>query len=736
MRFWNICIVAGLFFSAAAASAQQGDRKGEEQVERVPREKIPPAPPLTAEQALRTFALPPGFRIELVASEPMVESPVAMAFDPDGSIWVLEMRGFMPNSEGKGEQEIPGRIAHLEDSDGDGRMDKKTIFLDNLVMPRALALVRDGVLVAEPPHLWFCRDTSGDGKCDEKVEVASDYGSQVNPEHTANGLLWALDNWIYSANHNTRFRNTRGTWEREPTSGRGQWGISQDDWGRLVFNSNSDQLRADFIPSHYLQRKPTLKLRGLNSQVAKDQTVYPIRVNPGVNRGYQKGTLRDDGTLARFTAACGPVIYRGDNFPAEFSGNAFVCEPSGNLIKRNILTEKDGVITGRNAYPDKEFLASTDERFRPVNLYNGPDGALYIVDMYHGILQHRIYLTSYLRQQIESRDLDKPLHQGRIYRVLYRDRPSARPPRLSGEAVPELVAHLAHPNGWWRDTAQRLLIERADASALAALHKMALTHGNPLARLHALWTLEGLEKLKAKTVEAVLKDKHPKLRAAALRLSEPFLLGDSAEGTSLKLLVYGMTKDADPNVQIQLALTLGLLNDPVARDILDKIQQATAVVLAKDAARFGLAELEEAKPKRATTQAPALSPEDQKRFELGKALYEATCLACHQPNGMGQDGLAPPLVDTEWVAGPEERLIRIILQGLRGPITVKGEKFELDMPSLGVLDDEQIAAVLTYVRREWGHAFPPVTPDAVKRVRAATAGREDAWSEEELNALK
>src|SRR5262249_3755514 len=279
----------------------------------------------------------------------------------------------------------------------------------------------------------------GDGRADEKIEVASDYattadpklGSKANVEHSASGLLRALDNWIYSASYTVRFRNVAGQWEREPTSNRGQWGITQDDFGRPFFNSNEAQLRADYIPAHYLNRRPEAKFSGLNARVASDQSVFPARVSPGVNRGYREKILRPDGTLAAFTSACAPCIYRGDNFPPEFYGNAFVCEPAGNLIKLNWLMEKDGVVTAQQAYTNAEFLASTDERFRPVNCYTGPDGALYIVDMYHGVIQHHLYVTSYLRKQMLERGLETPLHQGRIYRVVHEGKPRGPRPHLS-----------------------------------------------------------------------------------------------------------------------------------------------------------------------------------------------------------------------------------------------------------------------------------------------------------------
>jgi mono/diheme cytochrome c family protein len=480
----------------------------------------------------------------------------------------------------------------------------------------------------------------------------------------------------------------------------------------------------------------TAKLKGLNEQVAKDQSAWPIRVNPGVNRGYEPKQLRDDGTLATVTAACGPVIYRGDIFPDEFKGNAFVCEPSGNIVKRDILTEKDGVITGKNAYASSEFLASTDERFRPVNLYTGPDGALYVVDMYHGILQHRIYMTSYLRKQVEERGLDKPQNQGRIYRIVHEGKKPGPKPSLANAATTDLLNALTHPNGWWRDTAQRLLVEKADVSAVPRLRQLAGSGKEPIHRLHALWVLEGMGKLEASVLATALGDADPKVRATGLRLAETSLKSSKAETAALRAKVLDLAKDSDADVQIQLALTLGeIAPDPQSKELLANLSQSE-FALAKEAAKFGVASREPVKPQPIAAQGPALSAADQKRFESGKAVYEATCLACHQPHGLGQEGLAPPLVGSEWVAGPENRLVRIVMHGLRGPIKVKKQAFELDMPALGVLEDEQIADVLTYVRREWGNTGAPVTVSTVKRIRKETDKREDAWTELDLLKVK
>lgn len=827
--------------AVSALFAQSGDKAGETQLPPPPHLDIPPAPSLTAEEALRTFKVAPGFRVEIVAADPLVQNPVAMKFGPDGRLWVLEMNGFMPNPDGVGEDAKVGNVVVLEDTDRDGRMDKRSVFVSGLVMARAFALVDDGVLVGEPPHLWYFRDANGDGVADQKTEIASDYGVTTNPEHTANGLMWALDNWIYSANHTTRFRyDGQGRFTREPTTTRGQWGISQDDSGRIYYDSNSDPLRADLVPTEYFKRNPRLTrpLGGNVAIVPANLPIWPGRVTPGVNRGYK--TLNPEGKITTVTAACGPLIYRDRLFPAEFNGNAFVCEPAANLLKRIILTEADGTVAGRNAYEGAEFLTSTDERFRPVNLAAGPDGALYVVDMYHGILQHRIYMTTYLRNQVEARDLSAGRLRGRIYRIV----PDGAQPltakfdlkRQSSEA---LVRSLRAANSWWRDTAQQLLVERADPAAVPPLQALARAESSPpLGRLHALWTLDGMRRLDRDTVAAALASTDARVATAAMRLAEKWLAQPGEPGIFRE--VAAVASAGRPRVILQKALSCGAANSTeavaalaeIARQSGDQIFIPSAIVSglsgreldfikavardpeAKTAARTlvlatsslfksrdaaqitaalaylapaaatpawaqvalvdgvedSLPKTPEGKPvpgnltveptalialaKHADTAAGAhaakllgllkwpgkpglenesaaiaarLTPEQKMLFGKGEAQYAALCAACHQPHGEGMNGLAPQLLYSRYVLGAERALIRIVLHGK--------ESEGMAMPPLGSLDDEAIAGVLTYIRQSWGHNAPPVMPAVVAEVRKETAGRQEPWSDGELQKI-
>lgn len=568
-----------VLLAAAPLVAQQGDKAGETQPPRPAHWVVPPAPSLTAEEQAKTFQLAPGFHAELVATDPLVQDPVTMTIGADGRVWVVEMTGYMRDINGNGANDPVGRIVVLTDTDGDGRLDQRTVYLDQLVLPRSIALIDGGVLFATPPKLIFARDTDGDGKADTQTEVANDYGGPGNVEHLPNGLMWGLDNWIYSANHTVRFKyEGDGKFLREPTITRGQWGITQDDTGRIYYNSNSDPLRVDLYASAYLRRNPGFQASGTNFQVVPaDLRVWPGRITTGINRGYR--TLDQDGKLYAVTAACGPVVYRGALFPAEFRGDVFIAEPTGHLLKRIKLSPANGSVAGANAYEGTEFMRSTDERFRPVNLFNGPDGALWVVDMYRGLIQDRLYVTSYLRKEILERGLDKPLARGRIWRVVPDGTPKLNLKLTLAQASPEeLVTRLNDSNGWTRDRAQQLLVEKRSAArnpaVAAALRELATKGQNPLGRLHALWTLEGSRAMDVPTVRAALADPDGRVVAAAIRLAEALAAQPGGEELAGRVIAQAGSH-SEPELRLQLALSLGSLKTPAADAALRALVLAT-----------------------------------------------------------------------------------------------------------------------------------------------------------------
>jgi glucose/arabinose dehydrogenase/mono/diheme cytochrome c family protein len=817
---------------------------------------VPASPALSARDEMKTFRLVTGYRVELVACEPLVRDPVALTFDPDGRIWVCEMRGFMPDVDGTGQKDPVGTVAVLEDTDGDGVLDKRTVFLDKLVLPRGLCWTTDGLLVAADGKIWLCRDTGGNLKCAEK-KLICEY-NPGNSEHALNGLLPALDNWIYNAKEGIRLRKLGGRWVKEATAPRGQWGITQDDHGFLVYNVNASLLRGDLVPCYSPNAHAPNPL--VNVALYKEQQVWPIRPNPGINRGYLASFLRPDGTMIEANANCGPVVYRGDNLPAQLRGDVFINEPAGNLVRRQVFVRDGGTKSSKNAYDKAEFWASTDERFRPVNAYNAPDGTLYVVDMYRGIIQDGAFMTPYLRQQILERGLDRPIGLGRIFRVVHETSKPRRRPALGRAKSAELIAHLSDANGWHRDTAQQLLVQRQDLSVVPALEKLAATGPQPLGRLHALWTLEGLNKLDTDLLFALLADKDSHVRASAVRLLRTEV-NRQPDPTYIQELAP-RARDADPNVRTQLALTLGLINSPLADRTLEPILKEAAAdpalleallagfagreteflaarialpgwakdepwrrkllaasagllwrqrqpltvlrflhlvggqpvnrawqqiallegvssmpvkkikgkfakgykppprILTLPVAPEPLEKLRKAPDARLAAAAeglagqlnwpgkdgkplpvpPPRSARHRALYELGRKEYLALCAACHHPAGYGDAGKGPTLLDSEWLDN-EERLIRLVLYGVRGPLTVGGEVFNptgaLEMPGVyKALDDQKIAGILTFVRGEFRDGAALVETATVTRIRAATSGRTDQWTEQELLKIK
>lgn len=478
------------------------------------------APVYTPSESLELMEIAEDYAIELVASEPMVEDPVAMTFDEMGRLWIVEMRGYMPNIDQHGEELPVGRIKVLIDNNRDGRMDESKVFLDSLVLPRSLAVVKGGILVAEQFPLWFVPDEDGDLKADRKILIDSTYGNTGMPEHSPNGLWRGMDNWYYNAKSTFRYAWSGKRWIKDSTEFRGQWGISHDDYGRLYYNYNWSQLHGDLVPPNYLGRnKNHIATSGIDHGLTIDRKIFPIRPNLATNRGYIGGTLDESGKLLEFTSACSPFVYRGDALP-DLQGDVLVAEPAGNLIKRNQVDNTDPIISASSPYSTRDFLASRDERFRPVFFATGPDGALYFADMYRGLIEHGPYMSEYLREQTLLRGLESPVHLGRIWRIVPKNFTQPKILLDTNTTIPALVDLLSHENGWYRDVAQRLLVERGDAAAVPFLEQLIRTSDNPLAQLHAMYTLDGLDRLNPAILYLTLIEGSPHSSTLALRLIE------------------------------------------------------------------------------------------------------------------------------------------------------------------------------------------------------------------------
>ena len=526
------------------------------------------APALSAEEEQKTFVLPPGYRAELVAKEPLVIDPIAIDFDADGRLWVLEMPGFMSEAGGLNSREPINTIAVLQDKDGDGLMDTRTVFADKLVLPRAFKVLDRGVLVGEPPNLWLMKDTDGDLEADTRELVNSTYGrGEAGIEHNANSLFWALDNVMYTSEHDWHLRLENGKFQIIPTLSRGQWGATQDDAGRVYRNVNDAPLFVDLVAARYYSRNPNLvRTRGLYDPLISREasTIWPIRQTRGVNRGYRDQFFRPDDSSITIQGVGSPVIYRGDNLPKDLYGDAFITDSTTNLVHRyKIVDDGTGRLHAVDAYRKGEILASSDERFRPVNMLGGPDGTLYVVDMYRGVVQETVYWTDYLRDYIKTRELERPVKHGRLWRIVHETTRPAPRPRLSSASPAELVQALSHRNGWWRDTAQQLLVQRGDTSVVPKLKQLAAQSSDWRVRLHALWTLDGLDAIEPAEVQRALADKSADVRASGLRLSERWL---HEPNHPLGAAVLALMGDSSWTVRRQLAATIGELPEAARLD--------------------------------------------------------------------------------------------------------------------------------------------------------------------------
>lgn len=555
-----------------------------------------PAPVLSPEEALQSFSIAPGFEIELVAAEPLVEEPVAMSWDESGRLYVVEMHGYMRDAYGTGSEEPVGQVVRLEDTDGDGQMDTSEVFLGQLVNPRAVAVVNEGVLIGEPPHLWLCELPEKASLCENKRSLGS-YATAVpdaNVEHMENGLRQGLDNWLYNSKSSRSLRIEDGELVEREGLNRGQWGITKDNLGRLLYNHNSTWVQADFFAAEDLVRPgPQVVLEGLGVNLTDPANVYSVRVNPGVNRAYLDSTLREDGRLRVATGASGLVSYRGDQFPEEYQSDVFVPEVAGNVVAQFEMSEEGMALKATQRLYDDEkwgqrgFLGSTDERFRPVDAMNGPDGALYVIDMYRGIAQDVYYMTDELREQVFQRDLESPIGMGRIWRIRHTEGKAGREfPQLATASNEELVAALSHSNGWVRDTAQRLLLAR-DGELTAALNAVAMAaqtnEDNTIPALHAMWTLQGRGELQRELVLSLAESGNLQVQLQVLRAGRSLLQVDDLLRLKQQLINAGVQGDAADAWKIE-ALTMQLAFAMADHAGDERIRTALADMLGADLA--------------------------------------------------------------------------------------------------------------------------------------------------------
>ena len=533
--------------------------------------------PLSPEQALATLELDPEYRIEIAAADPLIHSPVAVAFDEHARMFVVESRGYPGPIDGTAQSDAQGVVALLEDTDADGRYDKRSDFARGLTYPNGIMPWKGGVFVTNAPDILYFKDTNGDGIADERRVVFTGFETTKTPQIRMSHPTLGLDNWVYltsglnggrvtAPDHPERppitfttsdSRFNPFTFEFELTGGRSQYGLTFDDYGRRFTCANRNPVWHVVLEPRYLKRNPHLAFSETVQEVSTvgaEAAVWPVSADmttasfmPSLMGAPHSGT---------FTAASGVHIHRGDAVPDTHRNSMFVCESAQNLVQRQVVSPSGVTFTSRPARSGREFLASRDNWFRPVFATTGPDGALYVVDMYRKTIDHPQYVPEASRALL---DFDAGRDRGRIYRIVSRNwRAAGTTVSLDGASARELVEALEHPNAWRRETGQRLLVERGDRGAIPYLRRLAAESRSDVARVHALWSLEGVRGLETADITRALRDRHTGVRENAVRLAE----GRLTSAPAMLSEVIRLAEDPDQRVRFHVALALGETNDP------------------------------------------------------------------------------------------------------------------------------------------------------------------------------
>ena len=699
----------------------------------------PPVLPLSPSEEQAKFLLPPGFKLEAVLTDPHIEEAAQIAFDGNGRMFVLELRGYMQDSDGSGTLAPTGRISVHEDRDNDGVYEAHSIFVDNLVFPRMVMPFGPNAILTKESNadeVWKFTDTNGDSVADRKDLFTTGMGRLANVEHQESHFMWGMDNWIYSTYNAFRVRWTPGGVLREPTgANQSQWGVTQDNYGKPWFQSG-----ASGMPGYF--QFPVVYGNFANPEQFEENLniTWGAPVLIADMQGGMPSVRMPDGSLARATGAAGNDVFRGDRLPADMVGDYFYGETVARIVRRLRPVKEEGLTQLRNVYPLSEFIRSTDPLFRPVDMTTAPDGTMYITDMYRGIIQESQWSGpgTYLRQRIDQYALDKIVRHGRIWRLTYEGMPRRTDvPRMNEETPAELVRHLSHTNGWWRDTAQQLLVLKQDKSVVPALKQIVASSDNPLARIQALWTLEGLGSADATLLRSLIASADPEIRMAAVRVSETLY---KAGDRSFAADYVALTKDPDVDVVLQAVMTLNTLKVANANATIK------AVAEANQAKGVQLVASRILNPPAATGRggggggaaAPVLSAEETATMERGRTVYAELCFSCHGEDGMGAEktgsatAMAPPLAGSTRVTGHRDHVIKVLLHGMTGPLN--GVNYTDVMIPMGMQNDEWIASVGSFIRNSFGNRAPMIAPEEVARVRAATKNRTASWTIDELVA--
>lgn len=577
-----LCVIAVFSLNALFIAASAAEESTPIVEQEAPVERIYPKEPA---DALKTFSVLDGLRMDRIAQEPLVHDPIAFTYDENGAMYVVEMTAFPKPENAK--EEAFGQVRMLLDDDGDGDFDSSFLFAEQLSTPTSVLCYKGGVFVTAPPNMWYMKDTDGDHRADIHEKVCTGF-AMTHVEKLVNHLIWGVDNKIYGATsdsggtirpaedpdaepmdltgHDFRFDPATGDFELL-TRALNQWGHSFDDAYNRFVCRNIYPARHMVLPRRYVARNPNLRVETFHKSLAKEGGDEPVfRISPPepwrvvrTRRRQKLGKPANPGEInavGYFTASSSITVYRGNAYPKKYYGSLFIGEPAGNLIHRRTLTPSGVTFDSERADEKVEVVASTDLFFRPVSFVNAPDGTLHVADMYREVVEGANWVPKELQDQ-GIVDMTGGSDRGRIYRLSPPNFQVPKTPRLRKASSSDLVKQLENPNSWWRENAQRLLVERQDKTAVGPLRELLTTSDSSLARLHSLWTLHGLDALRDEELHHALTDRSAMVREHAIRAAEPRL----NQSPQLLDCVLALSDDENIRIRFQVAFTLGGVAD-------------------------------------------------------------------------------------------------------------------------------------------------------------------------------
>lgn len=683
---------------------------------------------LTPEKALKTIEVPRGFKLQVVASEPMVQEPASFVFDADGAMYVCEWLTYMQDEEGTGQKDKTCRIVKLVDRDGDGVMDHRTVFIDKIPLPRNVLPLEDRVLVTLTGSysVFSYFDDDKDGVSDRFEETYKGASHRGNIEHQVSGLIWNLDNYIYSNYHRFKYKDGKLLAERHSKARISQWGMARDDMGRIYCSwaGGANPVCSYHLPGGYgyidFARRETW-----TSDYAKPYTI--CNVDDQSSGGYD---FENDRILTKFTATCGQTVLRSPLYP-DFYGYVATCEPVGRFIRLTRMEWKKGKGLLYNAFPKSEFIRSSDPFFRPVWTEMGPDGCFYFSDMYRGIIQEKTWFPTkgnhkWVKRyhRVKEWGMLKVFRHGRIYRLVPKNKKIKKAPELSKMNTVELCAMLDSENGWLRDNAQKLLVLRGNKKVEKELLKIAKKSRIEAGRVAAMWTLHGLGLLTTDLISQSLRDRSPFIRRAAVQFAEPFL----GKEKKIDENILQLMSERDPFVVMQLYLAM------------ERAEDHPVYVANKEKLALNNEDLPVLKLYRGTKKKN--EPKISKALLAGKKVYESLCSNCHGENGRGvmeeKKLLAPALAKSRWFKnnGNINVIAGIMLKGASGPLGGQSYGDGIMMPLEKVYNDKQLANVINYIGKTWNGWKKTVSHKEIGKIRKKLKYRKTPWTDSEINQLQ